>query len=181
MPGALHLSAPVDAQETKRGIEEREMTARGPAILEAALQATCTQFLEFDGWRALRTDPVSRREWGKGFGEPGMADYLYIRYAPWPSEHHITNAPQGEEWRPTTPCQALVIWIEWKRLRGKRSTKAARHQKEWHARERARGALTLIAGEDFPAIFEGFKEWYMKSGLNRKWAPGKQNALEIPA
>jgi hypothetical protein len=35
-----------------------------------------------DGWRALKTSPVSRRARGVGFGELGMADYLYIRYCP---------------------------------------------------------------------------------------------------
>jgi len=34
--------------------------------------------------------------------------------------------------------------------------------------ERKRGALTLIAGQDFPATIEGFKAWYIGSGLNRR-------------
>ena len=37
----------------------------------------------------------------------------------------------------------------------------------WHTKERARGALTLIAGEDFPASVAGFIGWYQQSGLQR--------------
>jgi hypothetical protein len=33
---------------------------------------------------------------------------------------------------------------------------------------RARGALTLIAGEDFPASVDGFRCWYAASGLRRR-------------
>ena len=42
------------------------------------------------------------------------------------------------------------------------------HQVAWHQRERARGALTLLAGVDFPATIEGFAEWYRASGLMRR-------------
>jgi len=79
-------------------------------ISEADIQRTCSELLEWDGWRALRTDPVSDRATvdairraimgvpelnhvrelilkvikrcvrGKGFGELGMPDHLYIRY-----------------------------------------------------------------------------------------------------
>lgn len=130
---------------------------RGPAILEAGIQATCTQFLELEGWRSLRTDPVSRREWGKGFGEKGMADHLYIRYTYF-GVYHASGLRSVAE----------VMWIEWKRLRGTKATKAKQHQKDWHRDERERGALTLIAGEDFPATIEGFMGWYESSGLQRR-------------
>lgn len=137
-------------------------------VMERDIQRTCTEFLEWDGWRSLRTDPVSRREWGKGFGEPGMADHLYIRYGP-----GFKAAPDIR--RSIVPTDADVLWIEWKRLRpsknGKtwgRATKAAIHQKAWHVLERKRGGLTLIAGEDFPASIEGFQDWYRKSGLQRR-------------
>jgi len=129
---------------------------------EAQIQQTCTQMLELDGWRALRTDPVSRREWGKGFGEKGMADHLYIRYR------------QGERHDPVSILTSRVIlldqvmWIEWKRVRFKKATSVKSHQQIWHQAERARGALTLIAGVDFPATIEGFVEWYKSSGLMRK-------------
>jgi hypothetical protein len=123
-----------------------------PVLLEADIEHTCTQILELDGWRALKTDPVSRREWGKGFGEKGMADVLYIRYdRSYPS--------RGD---------AEVMWIEWKCLRDGHATKAAPHQINWHATERARGAFTAVAGIDFEANIEGFQAWYLASGLNRR-------------
>ena len=137
-----------------------------PKLTEADIQKTCTELLELDGWRALRTDPVSRREWGKGFGELGMADRLYIRYG-----LHML-APLGslaEAATPLTLARACeVMWIEWKRtVRGK-PTKPTTHQLAWHRAERARGALTLIAGENFPATIKGFMEWYKSSGLQRR-------------
>ena len=38
------------------------------------------EYLQLDGWRPIRTDPVSDRARGKGFGELGMPDYLFLRY-----------------------------------------------------------------------------------------------------
>jgi hypothetical protein len=61
-----------------------------------------------------------------------------------------------------------VLWIEWKRVFSGRATKATAHQRAWHEAERALGALTLIAGEHFPATIEGFREWYSRSGLQRR-------------
>jgi len=150
---------------------------------EAALQKACTDILQLDGWRALRTDPVSdtaalpliRKRiaavcaeghvsaWivskllasvkgrGKGFGEEGMADYLYIRY------HYLArdlvNRPAAE-----------VLYVEYKRPGGR----VTPQQQMWHIAERQRGALTLIAGEDFEATVDGFLDWYRKSGLARR-------------
>lgn len=134
-------------------------------LLEADIQHTCTQYLALDGWRALRTDPVSDRRRGKGFGEVGMADHLYIRYL---QHGYPPDLAHGLH------QLAEVMWIEWKRLDrfSKREhywlpTKAGEHQRNWHKAESARGAFTLIAGEDFPATIEGFLEWYGKSGLCR--------------
>lgn len=123
-------------------------------VSEAALERTCTEYLAWDGWRSLKTDPVSRREWGKGFGEPGMADALYIRYG-W-----TKPLAKGDL---LAEVLAEVLWIEWKRKGGK----AKAHQQTWHTLERKRGALTLIAGVDFEASIEGFKAWYRASGLKR--------------
>ena len=134
-------------------------------ITEAQIQQTCTEMLELDGWRALQTDPVSDRGRGKGFGEPGMADHLYIRYRmaaePRDFQSDLPNWPRVD---------AEVLWIEFKRIRAgrKASTKATVNQQTWHQAERARGALTLIAGVDFPATIEGFTQWYKASGLCRK-------------
>lgn len=121
---------------------------------EWMFEAEATRLLEEDGWRSLRTDPVSDRGRGKGFGEIGMADHLYIRYVAtsmYFTEHHLK-------------ADAEVMWIEWKSASGK----PKKHQIEWHQKERARGALTLIAGVDFPASLAGFTEWYASSALRRR-------------
>ena len=130
---------------------------------EAQIEAECTKLLAEDGWRPLRTDPVSDRGRGKGFGELGMADHLYIRY--WGQCVH--RKPQAHDQRCNASHLASgneIMWIEFKRP----GEKPAKHQIAWHAKERSRGALTLIAGEDFPATVEGFKDWYENSGLMRR-------------
>jgi len=116
---------------------------------ERDIQKTCSDLLALDGWRCVRTDPVSDRRRGKGFGEIGMADCLYLRY----SVASIPGSPKR--------YLADVLWIEWKSPKGKPKP----HQLEWHKRERAREAHTLIAGIDFPASSEGFLSWYNASGL----------------
>lgn len=126
---------------------------------EALIQAECTKLLEEDGWRPLRTDPVSDRSKGKGFGETGMADMLYIRYY----KDALMAVARFKALVPLPMASAQILWIEFKAPRGKPKS----HQLEWHRNERARGALTWIAGMDFPASIDGFKEHYRKSGLNR--------------
>lgn len=120
---------------------------------EADIERTCSDLLALDGWRPLKTDPVSDRERGKGFGELGMADRLYLRYA----------APVQPIQPLTMAASAQVMWIEWKRP----GEKLKPHQVAWHIAERARGALTLRAGVDFEATVDGFIAWYRRSGLNR--------------
>jgi len=128
------------------------MKTRRPKLLESDIQRQISEFLELDGWRALRTDPCSDRARGKGFGEVGMADHLYIRYptTEFQMEYGLSRG---------SFCQ--VLWIEHKRPDGRASDK----QKQWHMAERARGALTLIAGEDFEPSLDGFLAWYHHSGL----------------
>jgi hypothetical protein len=116
---------------------------------EAELERDCTNILIQDGWRALKTDPVSRRAWGKGFGEKGMADHLYIRYESDPGQRRRGSAE--------------IMWIEWKR--GNEESKP--HQDSWQQREHERGALVLAANRDFPATVDGFMAWYKASGLKR--------------
>ena len=137
-----------------------------PTPLESLIEAECTKILEQDGWRALRTDPVSDKGRAKGFGELGMADHLYIRYAKFDYAKFDRAAIKVSE-HPVHPAWGEILWIEFKRP-GKKPKK---HQIEWHTKERARGALTLIAGEDFTATVEGFREWYAASGLSRQVAP----------
>jgi len=139
---------------------------------EASIQATCTELLVLDDWRHLRTDPVSDRATvgairaalakagllipavakllnarGKGFGEPGMADDLFIRY---------TNMTGHQD--------AEVLWVEFKSLHGKPKPE----QLQWATTERARGAMVWVATVDFEPTIEGFREKYAKSGLARK-------------
>lgn len=141
-----------------------------PALLEKHIQEACCQILECDGWRRIRMEAMYSEKKRKGVGEPGMADDLFLRYW-YPDNLHNDTRPIGE-----------IFWIEWKRLvptplrerrnntlkqKWPRSTQAAVHQKAWHALERKRGALTLIAGEDFVASVDGFRDWYKTSGLMR--------------
>lgn len=121
-------------------------------VSEADIERTCSDILALDGWRVLKTNPCSDRSRGKGFGEVGMADCLYIRY----------NADNTSGRVVCSFCQAM--WIEWKASGGK----ATLDQISWQWTEQKRGAFALIAGRDFPASIEGFKEFYRKSGLMRK-------------
>lgn len=140
-----------------RQLEERIKKAKAPS--EAHIQATCTDWLELDGWRCVRTDLPHLR--GLGVSELGMADSLYIRYYDPRVDRTEWLTGHGTLWQ---RAQAQVMWIEWKKKGGK----AAQHQRDWHARERARGALTLIAGEDFAATITAFCHFYIHSGLQRK-------------
>lgn len=167
-----------------------------PRLLEKQIQQTCCEFLEWDGWRRIRMEAISEASFieramakmlkhptlslflplirtvlessrrAAGVGEIGMADDLFIRY-----QHPDCRSPKCNG-RGLTQ----VLWVEWKRevppTRKRpswpRSTKASIHQEDWHALERSRGALTLIAGEDFPATIEGFRAFYWACGLARK-------------
>lgn len=143
-------------------------------LLEIDLARAATDLLALDGWRHLKTDPVSRRAWGKGFGELGMADSLYIRYQGFEKPRR-GNYDAFRMATPETQVQAQLMWIEWKTPKGR----VAPHQHEWRERERFRGALALIAGIDFDASLEGFCSWYLKSGLQRKnlWL-GRDKTME---
>lgn len=137
-----------------------EPLADAPHVTEALIQAECSKLLQEDGWRFLRTDPVSDRSRAKGFGEVGMADAMFLRYLHGdririPTGFAVLKSPAAE-----------VIWIEFKAPKGV----ASKAQTAWHIKERARGALTLIAGQDFTASVAGFKSWYENSGLQRRQA-----------
>jgi hypothetical protein len=123
-------------------------------ISETDVQQAVVLMLELDGWRAIRTDPVSDRSRGKGFGEVGMPDYLFVRYE---FAHYCINAlPPGcliakGNW-------AQVLWIEFK-APGK---KQADHQILWALKEKDRGAPVLTVSS-----VGDFREWYATSGLMR--------------
>ena len=129
-----------------------------PSLTERDIQETCSEFLVLDGWRRVRTDLPRLR--GMGVQEKGMADDLYIRYA------GPSRKPEPHDTRVNALHLSAsdVLWIEWKRRTGK----VAARQHAWHAAERTRGALTLIAGIDFTADISGFYAWYFASGLNRR-------------
>lgn len=124
-----------------------------PKVSERHIQDACTKLLELDSWRAIRTDPASNRAMGKGFGEIGMPDYLYIRYA-------IPGSIMAAICRESAIVKSEVLWIEYKApgklLKG--------HQFAWHCKERERGALVKMVDD-----FDRFRNWYVEeSGLNRR-------------
>lgn len=161
-------------------------------IRERDIERTCTEFLSLDGWRSLKTDPVSDKATidavrrmtlespilrpvagavmvilekcvrGKGFGEPGMSDSLFLRYG---NARLEWRKKQGGELLNSDSrlAAAEVMWLEWKSAKGKPKP----HQIHWRDCERVRGALVLVAGIDFPASIEGFINWYRFSGLQR--------------
>lgn len=130
---------------------------REPVVSEAAIQEACCDILALDDWRRINTDLKHLR--GMGVQEPGMADDLFVRY--WAG---LGVRGPGVADHSDLLAEAQVMWIEWKRKGGK----AGDHQTAWHILERKRGALVLVAGEDFAASIEGFKAWYRGSGLMRK-------------
>lgn len=136
----------------RRGVV-RARTA--PRITEAQIQKAIVDFLALDGWRCIVTDPPWMR--GLGVTERGIPDNLFIRYCCGPNAL-LTDVDDIRR------ADAQVLWLEAKRKGGK----AGEHQKAWHARERARGALVWCAGEDFEATIEAFRAHYIKSGLARK-------------
>lgn len=116
-----------------------------PKMLEKHLQQYGEDLLMLDDWRIFRIEENFSERKRKRTGERHAADGLYCRYS--------GNGAAGE-----------ILFIEWKRPGGKPRP----GQRIWHAAERARGALTWIAGETFPATCEGFKAHYEASGLCRR-------------
>lgn len=125
-------------------------------LLEPHIQRAVTDFLQLDGWRAIRTDPVSDRARAKGFGELGMPDYLFVRY--WNLQDTEWGRAAGDKERTWAAVRSDVLWIEFKR-RGK---KPRRDQLIWHDVERKRGALVLVVDD-----IQEFIAWYQTSGLQR--------------
>lgn len=124
---------------------------RRPRVAEKDLEQAVRDYLEFDGWRCFHFEQVWAEERKRTFGELGMPDLLCIRYE---IPFHVPKVGPLSE----------VMWIEMKTEGGR----AAGHQKLWHIHERKLGALTVIAGEDFPPTFDGFLKWYDAAGFRRK-------------
>lgn len=152
MPVEVTTCKPVKSPRTRKA----PMDLAQSLTKESHIEQTCSEWLELDGWRTLKTDPVSDRSRGKGFGELGMADRVYIRY--------LHRGSKFAAAKFVGKANAELMWIEWK----SRSGRPSQRQKDWHSEETLRGALTLIAGFDFPASIEGFQAWYRQSGLMRR-------------
>lgn len=133
----------------------KRRTVRG-LVLEAHVQQTVTQLLEYDGWRAFRTEHAiersndEQRRFKRRVGEPGQPDYLYIRYNP------VTYLQPMDSVNRT---DADVMWIEFKKPGEEPEPK----QLKWHAAERACGALVLVVDD-----IDAFRKWYEESGLKRR-------------
>lgn len=140
-----------------------------PALKEADIERTITDFLIAEGWRVFHMEQQWSEKKRKTVGERNMPDVLAIRY--WAGK--VGRIPQLHDQRVNALLLASgneVLWLELKRLIGKKVTKPAQGQLDWHREERFRGALTLIAGVDFRASIEGFMDWYKNSGLARRRA-----------
>jgi len=129
-------------------------------LREAQIERQIAALLRADGWRVRHLEKQWSEKKRKAVGEEGMADMLCIRtarpdpmYCPYRGHAYM--------------ALAQLMWIECKRIKGGRTTKASTKQRDWHTLERKYGALTLIAGKDFVASLEGFKAWYAASGLSR--------------
>ncbi len=88
VPGARPLGARKTRPARSSGApasRSKSSSANPMELRERDIAKTCSDVLIWDGWRMLVTDPVSDRARGKGFGELGMADRLYIRYASLPT------------------------------------------------------------------------------------------------
>lgn len=132
-----------------------------PKVSERQIQDACSQLMELDDWRVIHTDPRYLR--GLGVQEKGIADECYVRYLA--NDRLELQTELGPVLIAVLkPPAAEVLWVEFKRRTGK----AMAHQRAWHDAERARGALTWIAGIDFTASVEGFKAHYLASGLARR-------------
>jgi hypothetical protein len=130
------------------------MKPKALVLKEADIQRTVCDHLRAEGWRVFEFEQHWDERAKKLRGEAGMPDILAVRY-------------QGDM-RFVSRGIAQVLWVELKRVtRRGNTTKAATAQLDWHRDERARGALTWIAGVDFPATIEGWLEHYKASGLAR--------------
>jgi hypothetical protein len=156
------------------------MRTKTPGLTEAHVEQTITEFMEWDGWRAIRTHPlppivqrldaimakapapllaawrvirsyVANHTHKERFGEPAMPDKLFIRYG----TQSPTQPDSGPGFR-----WAEVMWIEFK----KPGERPRPDQIAWHEAERSRGALVKVVDDidDFMLV------WYPKSGLQRR-------------
>jgi hypothetical protein len=133
----------------------------GIVLRESDIQRTICDFLRAEQWRVFEFEQEWSERKKKLLGEEGMPDVLAIRY------ECNTEGPYGNE--VCVRVHAEVLWCEMKRIdkRG-RLTKATAKQREWKLIEQKRGALCVTLGEEMPPSFEGFRDWYVKAGLQRR-------------
>lgn len=118
-------------------------------LTERDLSKQICDFMQYRGWRKLRNN-VGGRMGNEGqmipFGERGMPDQLFLRYY---------RQPTGG---------ALVLWIEMKRpganmkcrcVPGDKRTCRNCQQRIWRDKERARGAVVIVADD-----LDEFCRWY---------------------
>lgn len=127
---------------------------RADIVTEKHIENTITEWLSYDGWIALVTDPKQLR--GLGVSEPGMPDKQYRRYMCRP------GGPLFNEVSIASRCD--LFWLEFKKKGGK----SGQHQLDWHKREKERGGLVLLVGVDCEASIDGVMRWYRESGLMRR-------------
>ncbi len=133
-----------------------KLDRRGRLVVpETSLEQAIVDLLTYDNWRVFRFG-WALTEAKRELGEVGSADLLAMRYADGDTECTC-------EVRYGCAC-AQVLWCEVKSLRGR----ASGSQRLWHAAERKRGAMVIVAGIDFDADTESFLAWYRASGLMRR-------------
>jgi len=119
-------------------------------MLEKDVQKQIFDFLQLRGWRPFRTHPAYVAGQYSA-GEPGCPDAQAIRYMP------VEAAP----------ARCIMFWIEFKgprdrrvcacivNLKGKKKICKVCRQKNWHARERERGAVVIQTSS-----LDAFAAWY---------------------
>ena len=112
-------------------------------LYESVIERQISDYLSLDSWftRHFELNYSERKQ--LVVGERGMPDLLCLRYQP----------------------EANILWIEVKRPGGA----VSRWQREWRLRERARGAMVIVASIDFEPSLNGFVEWYEKSKLQVRY------------
>lgn len=160
---AVERSRPADEATAPVKRKSRTLTPaayKKAATLEKHVQQAVTQFLELDGWRAIRTEhAIERNERGdfkRKVGEKAMPDYLYIQYSEDVSERQrlFFNMTEAQ-----IRAEVDVLWIEFKRPGEQPRTE----QVHWIEAERRRGALVMVVDD-----IDWFIAWYKTSGLQRR-------------
>ena len=141
---------------------------------EHAIQKACADFMASHDWKCLRTHFTAVIGHVSSL-EPGIADYLFVRYMP--SEH--------------APWRCILLWVEFKSPHDRRvcfcrqkAVKAAAErkraqicsvcrQKNWRENERRRGAVVWLIDD-----FEEFAQTYWREF---SWLHKDQAGAPMPA